>query len=105
MAYVAESDDPDALVNHPLQPDVQHAHVIAAPLLEIRELHKRFGALETGVGGLAPEQVLADKYSMVISRDLSRRLFGEEEAVGRSVVHRPSRIIENARLRGTVLAG
>lgn len=33
MAYVAESDDPDALVNHPLQPDVQHAHVIAAPLL------------------------------------------------------------------------
>ncbi|MCY2960255.1 MAG: hypothetical protein NTY35_08815 [Planctomycetota bacterium] len=33
MAYFAVSEDPDALVNHPLQPDVQHAHVIVAPLL------------------------------------------------------------------------
>lgn len=33
MAYLAESEDPDALVNHPLQPDVQHAHVLVAPLL------------------------------------------------------------------------
>ncbi len=33
MAYFAESDDPDALVNHPLQPDVQHLHVLTAPLL------------------------------------------------------------------------
>jgi hypothetical protein len=32
MAYLVESDDPDALVNHPLQPVVQHAHVLAAPL-------------------------------------------------------------------------
>jgi len=32
-AYFAESDDPDALVNHPLQPDVQHLHVLTAPLL------------------------------------------------------------------------
>jgi hypothetical protein len=32
MAYFATSDDPDALVNHPLQPDVQHAHVLVAPL-------------------------------------------------------------------------
>jgi len=33
MAYFAESEDPDALVNHPLQPDVQHLHVLTAPLL------------------------------------------------------------------------
>lgn len=33
MAWFAVSDDPDALVNHPLQPDVQHAHVLVAPLL------------------------------------------------------------------------
>jgi hypothetical protein len=33
MAYFATSTDPDALVNHPLQPDVQHAHVLTAPLL------------------------------------------------------------------------
>ncbi len=33
MAYFAESADPDALVNHPLQRDVQHAHVLCAPFL------------------------------------------------------------------------
>lgn len=33
MLWFATSDDPDALVNHPLQPDVQHLHVLTAPLL------------------------------------------------------------------------
>lgn len=33
MAYLVSSEDPDALVNHPLQPDAQHAHVLVAPLL------------------------------------------------------------------------
>jgi len=32
-AYVAESEDPYALVNHPLQPHLQHAHVALAPTL------------------------------------------------------------------------
>jgi hypothetical protein len=33
MAYFAVSEDPDAVVNHPLQPAVQHGHVLVAPLL------------------------------------------------------------------------
>jgi len=33
MRYVAEADDPFAVVNHPWQPAVQHAHVLVAPLL------------------------------------------------------------------------
>ncbi len=33
MRYVAESDDPFSIVNHPWQPDLQHAHVLCAPLL------------------------------------------------------------------------
>lgn len=33
MLWFVTSDDPDALVNHPLQPDVQHLHVLTAPLL------------------------------------------------------------------------
>lgn len=33
MAYFAESDDPYAIVGHPWQPHVQHAHVWVAPLL------------------------------------------------------------------------
>lgn len=33
MLWFATSDDPEALVNHPLQPDVQHLHVLTAPLL------------------------------------------------------------------------
>jgi hypothetical protein len=32
-AYFATSDDPYAVVNHPLQPVFQHAHVVVAPLL------------------------------------------------------------------------
>jgi hypothetical protein len=33
MAYFAQSDDPYAVVGHPWQPHVQHAHVLVAPLL------------------------------------------------------------------------
>jgi hypothetical protein len=33
MRYFAHSDDPFAVVNHPLEPQVQHLHVLAAPLL------------------------------------------------------------------------
>jgi hypothetical protein len=33
MAYFSESDDPYAVVGHPWQPHVQHAHVLVAPLL------------------------------------------------------------------------
>jgi hypothetical protein len=33
MLYVCEPTDELALVNHPLQPTVQHAHVLTAPLL------------------------------------------------------------------------
>lgn len=33
MAYFCESDDPYAIVGHPWQPHVQHAHVWVAPLL------------------------------------------------------------------------
>ena len=33
MKYFAHSDDPYAIVNHPLQPWFQHAHVLVAPLL------------------------------------------------------------------------
>lgn len=33
MRYVLETADPWAIVNHPLQPQVQHLHVITAPLL------------------------------------------------------------------------
>lgn len=32
MLYVMESDDPFSVVNHPLQPQVQHLHVLLAPL-------------------------------------------------------------------------
>jgi hypothetical protein len=33
MRYLAEPTDEFAIVNHPLQPTLQHAHVLAAPLL------------------------------------------------------------------------
>ncbi len=33
MRYFVRPDDPFAVVNHPWQPDVQHLHVLAAPLL------------------------------------------------------------------------
>ena len=33
MLYLAEPEDPYAVANHPLQPDVQHLHVVTAPLL------------------------------------------------------------------------
>jgi hypothetical protein len=33
MLYLVKSKDPYAVVNHPLQPQVQHLHVLAAPLL------------------------------------------------------------------------
>ena len=33
MRYVCASDDPFAVVNHPLQPFFQHAHVVLSPLL------------------------------------------------------------------------
>lgn len=33
MAYGSASDDPYAIVNHPLQSTLQHLHVLAAPLL------------------------------------------------------------------------
>jgi hypothetical protein len=33
MAYFVKSDDPYAVVGHPWQPHIQHAHVIVAPLL------------------------------------------------------------------------
>lgn len=33
MKYLVQSDDPFAVVNHPLQPLMLHAHVLAAPVL------------------------------------------------------------------------
>lgn len=33
MRYLAEPEDPFAVVNHPLQPLVQHLHILVAPLL------------------------------------------------------------------------
>lgn len=33
MRYLLEPSDPFSVVNHPLQPTVQHLHVLAAPLL------------------------------------------------------------------------
>ena len=33
MRYLARPDDPFAVVNHPWQPEAQHLHVLAAPLL------------------------------------------------------------------------
>ncbi len=33
MKHLMTSDDPFAVVNHPMQPHVQHLHVLAAPLL------------------------------------------------------------------------
>jgi len=33
MRYFAENPDPFAIANHPWQPQVQHAHLLAAPLL------------------------------------------------------------------------
>jgi hypothetical protein len=33
MVYLVQPSDPYARVNHPLQPQVQHLHVLAAPLL------------------------------------------------------------------------
>jgi hypothetical protein len=33
MAYLAEPEDPYAVVGHPWQPHVQHAHVLTAPML------------------------------------------------------------------------
>ena len=33
MRYLVRPDDPFAVVNHPWQPEVQHLHVLAAPLL------------------------------------------------------------------------
>jgi hypothetical protein len=31
--YIQEPEDPFSVVNHPLQPDVQHLHILLAPLL------------------------------------------------------------------------
>jgi hypothetical protein len=33
MAYLVRPSDPYAIVNHPLQPQLQHGHVLVAPLL------------------------------------------------------------------------
>lgn len=33
MVYLVKPADPYAVVNHPLQPQVQHLHILAAPLL------------------------------------------------------------------------
>ncbi len=33
MRYIAEPEDEFSIVNHPWQPDVQHLHVLTAPLL------------------------------------------------------------------------
>jgi len=33
MRYLVRPDDPYAIANHPLQPTMQHAHVVLAPLL------------------------------------------------------------------------
>lgn len=33
MRYFAEPEDEFAIVNHPLQPDLQHWHILTAPLL------------------------------------------------------------------------
>ena len=33
MRYLAEPVDPYAIVNHPWQPTLQHAHIVVAPLL------------------------------------------------------------------------
>jgi hypothetical protein len=33
MLYLVEPEDPYAVVNHPLQPQVQHLHILVAPLL------------------------------------------------------------------------
>ena len=33
MSYVMTTDDPYALVNHPWQPHLLHAHIVAAPML------------------------------------------------------------------------
>jgi hypothetical protein len=33
MAWLVEPEDPYAVVNHPLQPEVQHLHVLVAPAL------------------------------------------------------------------------
>jgi len=33
MLYLVQPEDPYAVVNHPFQPDVQHLHILAAPLL------------------------------------------------------------------------
>ena len=33
MRYALEPEDPYAVVNHPWQPDLQHWHVLAAPML------------------------------------------------------------------------
>ncbi len=33
MRYFAEPKDPFTVVNHPLQPDVQHVHILFAPIL------------------------------------------------------------------------
>ncbi|MCA9001225.1 MAG: hypothetical protein KDB61_04825 [Planctomycetes bacterium] len=33
MRYFATPDDPFSVVNHPLQPTLQHLHILAAPLL------------------------------------------------------------------------
>ncbi|MFT4649248.1 MAG: hypothetical protein ACI9X4_002486 [Glaciecola sp.] len=33
MRYFQVSEDPFSIVNHPLQPDLQHVHILLAPLL------------------------------------------------------------------------
>jgi hypothetical protein len=33
MRYFQASEDPFSIVNHPLQPDLQHVHILLAPLL------------------------------------------------------------------------
>lgn len=33
MLYLVEPEDPYAVVNHPLQPQAQHLHILVAPLL------------------------------------------------------------------------
>lgn len=33
MAYLLPTDDPFAVVNHPWQPHILHAHIVASPLL------------------------------------------------------------------------
>jgi len=65
MRYALQPDDPYAIVNHPLERDVQHLHILAAPLLTLLAVWSLPDGVALSVSylGMELEPVKADALS------------------------------------------